>query len=141
MQLTITLNPRDAIEVRAAIDTLNGLLCRDEPIGKGATVDQQETAADPKPTRSRAAKTEPASAAPAPAAIAPSAGEQQTATAVETVSLEQVTATTLALGKYGQRDVIKSLLAKYGVERASLIPEDKRAEYVAEARKHLPEAG
>lgn len=137
MQLTITLNPRDAIEVRAAIETLNGLLTRDEPVGKGATVDQQETAPDQKPTRSRAAKTEPAAAAPA--ATEPSAGEQEPATAVETVTLEQVAATTLALGKYGKREVIKSLLAKYGVERASLIPEDKRAEYVAEARKHLPQ--
>lgn len=154
MQLTITFNPRDVIELRSALETISGLYSAAS--GQGVTLppggetyegtnllngkQADELVAGGKAERgSRGPKPQAQEpAAPAPAATEASTGTETPAAAdAPAVTLEDVTAVTLALGKAGKRDDIQALLAKYGAARASLIPQDKWAAYVADAKAVL----
>lgn len=143
MQATFTVNIRDIAELRHLQKTVGSLIAIE--LGAEAPVEKPAETPAPRAGKSKAAtSTEPAtppSAAPAPAAAEPSTGAEPPATVIEEVTAEQVTAATLALGKYSKREVIKALLAKFGVERAGLLKPEQRAAYLAEASKHLPVGG
>lgn len=63
--------------------------------------------------------------------------EQKAEDAAVEVTEAEVKEVTIALGKSGKRDALVAKLEEYGVPRATALPEEQWAEYVAWARAQL----
>jgi hypothetical protein len=63
--------------------------------------------------------------------------EQKAGDAAAEVTEADVKEVTIALGKAGKRDALVAKLEEYGVPRATALPEEQWAEYVAWARAQL----
>ena len=89
-------------------------------------------AADTKPTKAEKAKVEKKADAPKPEAEESSAAtpEQKEEAAAAEVSLDDVVAATLALGKAGKRQQLVEKLGELGAAKASALPDTEWAGYV-----------
>lgn len=109
-----------------------------EAIKQGVPATQAQVAAvvtesaDTKPAKTEKAKVEKKAEAPKPEAEESSAAtqEQKEEAAAAEVSLDDVVAATLALGKAGKRQQLVEKLGELGAAKASALPDTEWAGYV-----------